>query len=90
MAGDWMKVQHATPDKPEIFEIAQILDLDSDAVFGKCFRVWAWFDKHTECGKAPILCQPCLDRIAGEEGFVSAMAAVGLIDFCNEHMEVAS
>ncbi len=42
MAGDWMKVEKVTPDKPEIEAMASKLELDPDAVFGKCFRIWRW------------------------------------------------
>ncbi len=40
MAGDWIKVQHVTPDKPEVWQIADRLDIDPDAVVGKLIRVW--------------------------------------------------
>ena len=32
MAGDWIKFEIATPDKPEVWEIAESLDIDPDAV----------------------------------------------------------
>ena len=39
MAGDWLKVEVATPDKPEIWLIAEELQIDPDAVVGKLLRV---------------------------------------------------
>lgn len=77
MAGDWMKIEKVTPDKPEIDGIATILDLDPDAVFGKCFRIWRWFDDHTTDGNAPSVTKNAIDRRAGVTGFADAMEKVG-------------
>lgn len=77
MAGDWMKVEKVTPDKPEIDAIAARLDIDPDAVFGKCFRVWRWFDDHTVDGNAPSVTASLLDRRIGVAGFAEALQAVG-------------
>jgi hypothetical protein len=77
MAGDWLKIEKITPDKPEIEAIATILDLDPDAVFGKCFRVWRWFDDHTTDGNAPSVTRTSIDRRIGVTGFASAMESVG-------------
>jgi DNA replication protein DnaT len=40
MAGDWIKILAATPDKPEVFALAQRLGIDADAALGKLVRVW--------------------------------------------------
>lgn len=77
MAGDWMKVEKTTPDKPEIDAISAALGIDPDAAFGKCFRVWRWFDDHTTDGNAPSVTANAIDRRAGVPGFADAMAAVG-------------
>ena len=72
----WLKVETATPDKPEVWAMAAALSLDRDAVFGKLFRVWRWFDEHTEDGNAPGVTQALVDDIAGVTGFAEAMVAV--------------
>jgi hypothetical protein len=77
MAGDWLKFDKDTPDKPEVFEIATELQIDPDAVVGKLMRVWSWFDSHTEDGNALRVTPALLDRCAGHVGFVSAMERVG-------------
>jgi hypothetical protein len=77
MAGDWLKFDKATPDKPEVFAIAAELEIDPDAVVGKLMRVWSWFDTHTENGNAPRVTSALLDRCAGVTGFVSAMQKSG-------------
>lgn len=47
MASSWIKVEVITPDKPEIFQIAELLNIDPDAVLGKLVRIWAWADQQT-------------------------------------------
>lgn len=37
MASSWIKVEVITPDKPEIFQIAEILGIDPDAVLESWF-----------------------------------------------------
>ena len=77
MSGDWAKIELNTPDKPEIWMIADTLDIDPDAAFGKVFRVWAWFDEHTENGNAPSVTKRLLDRNVGVTGFCDAMLQAG-------------
>jgi hypothetical protein len=84
MAGDWLKFEKATPDKPEVFAIAARLDMDPDAVVGKLIRVWSWFDTHTLDGNGRSVTAALLDRISGVSGFVSAMASVGWIVIDND------
>jgi hypothetical protein len=79
MAGDWLKFEKATPEKPEVFAIAAKLDMDPDAVVGKLIRVWSWFDTHTLSGNGVGVTRPLLDRIAGVTGFVAAMESVDWI-----------
>jgi hypothetical protein len=79
MAGEWLKFEKATPDKPEVFAIAARMDMDPDAVVGKLIRVWSWFDTHTIDGNGRSVTPALLDRIAGVTGFVRAMAAEGWI-----------
>lgn len=77
MSSEWLKVQKITPDKPEVWAIASGLGLDPDAVFGKLFRVWSWFDEHSESGNAPSVTAALLDRVVGVTGFCDAVVAAG-------------
>ena len=79
MAGEWLKFEKATLDKPEVFAIAARLGIDPDAVVGKLMRVWSWFDTHTVDGNAAGVTPALLDRIAGATGFVSAMHESGWV-----------
>lgn len=76
MAGDWLKVERSTPDKEEVWRLANDLDLDPDAAFGKLFRVWSWFDEHTQNGNAATVTKKLLDRLVGVTGFCDAMISV--------------
>jgi len=77
MAGDWIKIEKATMDKPEVFEMAEYLKLDPDAVAGKLMRVWGWFDDHSEDGSATVTVRALLNRLTGVTGFTDSMEAVG-------------
>lgn len=83
MAGDWIKVEKCTPTKPEILEMAGILGLSPDEVFGKCFRIWSWADDHTEDGNARGVTPALVDSTMGVTGFAKALEAVGWL----EHLE---
>ena len=80
MAGDWIKFETATLDKPEVWEIATELNIDPDAVIGKLLRVWSWFDSHSENGNAPSVTLALLDRNCGVTGFVNAMINCGWME----------
>ncbi len=73
----WLKIETETPDKPEMWAIAEMLSIDVDAVFGKAFRVWCWFDQHTEDGNARGVTFSLFDRLVGLTGFAASMEKVG-------------
>ena len=78
MAGDWIKMELATPDKQEVLAIAGRMGWDDpDMAVGKLFRVWRWFDQQTIDGNATGVTLALLDRIAGVSGFGAAMQSVG-------------
>ena len=88
MAGDWIKVETTTPDKPEVFRIAEALNIDPDAALGKLIRVWVWADQQTYDGNAESnatsVTRSLLDRLTGVTGFASAMEAVGWLAVTDE------
>lgn len=74
---NWMKVQKTTPDKPEILLIANALDKPQAEAFLAFFRLWTYFDDHTEEGEMPFFGFPFLDKQAGLPGFAQACTEVG-------------
>ena len=77
MAGDWIKFETATLEKPEVCQIADAADIDLDAAVGKLLRVWVWFDQQSEDGNAPSVSKKLLDRLVGVTGFCGLMESVG-------------
>lgn len=77
MAGDWIKVEHVTPDKPEIDLLANILRIEHDAVVGKLLRLWIWADQQTVDGTALTITDTFLDRLTFCPGFATALRRVG-------------
>ena len=77
MADFWIKVEKGTPDKPEVFEIAEILQIDPDAVLGKLIRVWCWLDSNSENGHIKTVTHVLIDRLTSHKGFAESMVRVG-------------
>lgn len=80
MAGDWIKIEHWTPDKPEVFRMAELLDMDPDAVTGKLIRIWIWADQQTITGDAHSVTRASLDRLTQRHGFADAMLTCGWLE----------
>lgn len=78
MAGPWLKMECATPDKPEVLAITATLGWDDpDLTVGKLFKLWRWFDQQTTDGNAARVTPALLDRVVGVSGFVQAVANEG-------------
>lgn len=73
----WIKIEHTTPDKPEVVTIATLLGIDVDAVVGKLLRVWIWADMNCVHGNNIRVSSVFLDRITYQHGFAAAMREVG-------------
>ncbi len=80
MAGDWIKIEHALPDKPEVSRIADILGINEDEVVGKLLRLWIWADQHTVDGHAVSVTSVTLDRRSSCPGLADAMRKVGWLE----------
>lgn len=81
MASSWIKIEVITPDKPEVFQLAEILDIDPDAALGKLVRLWTWADQQTIDGNArsnaASVTKNAVDRITFIQGFADALIRVG-------------
>jgi len=74
MAGEWLKFEASTPEKPEVFAITVAMGWDDpDLTVGKLLKVWRWFDQQTINGNAPNVTLALLDKISGVSGFAKAM-----------------
>ncbi len=81
MASNWIKLEVITPEKPEIFRLAEILNIDPDAALGKVIRFWVWADQqmidgNAECNARGVT-KSAIDRITFMVGFADALIQVG-------------
>ena len=79
----WIKLDHFTPDKPEIVQVASILGIDHDAVLGKCIRLWIWADQQSISGNALSVTKAFLDRMVNVTGFADALQKSGWLTIKN-------
>jgi hypothetical protein len=81
MAGDWIKLEHATADKPEVWRMAALLKISPEEVLGHLIRVWCWADQqctNVENGNDTIVevDVDAIDAVAHLHGFAAAMLKV--------------
>lgn len=81
MAGDWIKFELTTLDKPEVIAMADLLETSTYDVVGRLLRVWGWFDQQTRNGNAASVTGTALkryiDTLSGSQGFAACMQKVG-------------
>ena len=81
MAGDWIKVEAATVNKPEVIKAARLLGVSKDELIGKLIRLWIWFDTNSVDGRVDGVVSTDVDDLVGFEGFASVIAKIGWLDF---------
>lgn len=77
MSPGWIKIDAITPDKPEIYLISEILNIDPDTVLGKLARLWIWADRQTINGQATCITRQLIDRVVFMPGFADALIQAG-------------
>jgi len=83
MAGDWIKLEAATPDKPEIYAIAGHLNCSHGDAFLACIRIWLWADQQSRNGHDLGVTKTAIDRIGGVTGLSEALAKTGWLKDLN-------
>ena len=76
MADFWIKIEKNTPDKIEVYEMAEILGISKDEVLGKLIRAWSWIDGNSSDGHIKSVTGALLDDITKCDGFADAMKSV--------------
>jgi len=74
---DWIKLEHTTPDKPEVIAMADHLGVDQDAILGKLCRLWIWADQQTITGDAVCVTQKWIDQFCRLENFAISLEKFG-------------
>ena len=89
MAGDWIKIEHALPGKPEVMRLAHLLGISDYEVVGHLVCFWSWVDQNLS-GFCPVVFGTLsgIDRVAGRQGFAQAMIDVGWLRLENGAVEV--
>lgn len=77
MAGDWIKLETTTPDKPEIFTISAELGITPEEALGRLVRLWIWADQQSLNGHAMTVTDVTVDTITRRDGFAKAMRKAG-------------
>jgi hypothetical protein len=84
MAGDWIKVEHATLDKPEVLRTAEMLGISRRETVGLFVEYFFWLDK-TLSENCPDfvrnVSRKSLDEMMHCAGFAACLEAVGWAQF---------
>ena len=81
MAGDWIKVEHATLDKPEVTLFAELLGVPVDHGVGLLVRFWMWLDRNSCNGVVTHVSRMSIDTVMHTPGFSAAIEVVGWLEF---------
>lgn len=90
MAGEWIKVEKSTPDKPEVLRLARLWGIDKNAAFGLVVRFWMWLDNASVDGVVDGVASHELDDLMHMPGFCGGMVKVKwlIVDEANNSMRV--
>lgn len=80
MAGDWIKVEHATADKAEVLRIAELLGISRRECLGLLFDFWIWLDRNCHAS-VTLLSRKSLDDVTHTSGFAACLEEVGWAKF---------
>jgi hypothetical protein len=87
MRRPWIKIETATPDKPEICAIATRLRIDTDSVVGKLVRLWSWAEVNRVNGNDIGVTKEFIDKLVGRKGFAEALEAAGWLKAQGETLQ---
>lgn len=80
MAGDWIKVEEATVDKPEVLRTADLLGIHRREALGLFVEFWMWLDKNLseECPDfVRNTSRKSLDNLLHVPGFSAVLEQIG-------------
>lgn len=84
MAGDWIKLEQATLDKPEVLRAAEMLGISRREALGLFFDFWVWLDKNLSdvCPDfVRNISKKSLDNVLHTPGFSAMLESVGWAKF---------
>lgn len=74
---NWFKFEHATLRKPEVYRVAERLQVHRHHAVGMLCEWFAWVDQNAVDGHAPYVTESSIDDIVGHVGFASALLECG-------------
>jgi hypothetical protein len=77
MAGDWIKFEHATLDKPEVARMAELLGINRNEMLGVLLNYFVWLDRNCSHGHVTHMSRLSLDSILHMSGFSACLCDVG-------------
>jgi hypothetical protein len=84
VAGDWIKLEHATLDKPEVLELSELLSVSQGDALLYCLRFWVWVDEQSRdgrlIGRSTAISKKSIDALMHCAGFANALIHVGWLE----------
>lgn len=81
MAGDWIKVEKASPNKPEVLKIARMLGVGRQHALGLLVEFWIWLDSNCVDGVVDGVVASDVDAMLSCPCFASLLVEVGWVNF---------
>jgi hypothetical protein len=73
----WIKIEHSTPSKPEISQLAGLLGMNYREVMGALVDFWIWADQQSTDGYALGVTRAFVNHVVSCDGFAEALTEVG-------------
>ena len=89
MAGEWIAVDLALDQKPEVQELIDETGEPVEAVCFRLWKLWGWASMHCADGVARMTIPRLVRTCGGDEAFWRAVAAVGWLEIDEESATVA-
>ncbi len=88
MAGDWIKLEVATLDKPEVRQMARVLGVKHGEALELLLRFWAWMDANSVDGHVDGLVDVDVDELMRCPGFCGVMKMIGWLKCDSERQRI--
>ena len=88
MAGDWIKFEVATLDKPEVRQMARVLGVKHGEALELLLRFWVWIDANSVDGHVDGLVDRDVDEMMRCPGFSGVMKLIGWMQCDNEAQRI--
>jgi hypothetical protein len=89
MAGDWIKFEISTLDKPEVRQMARVLGVKHGEALELLLRFWAWMDANSVDGHVDGLVDKDVDEMMCCQGFSAVMQMVGWLKCDNAALRIS-